>query len=159
MRRAALVPGWGQIYNRQYAKLPFLYVGMGVLVVSAFQANSEYGRYRRAFLYKAFQERVDSGSIETNPQAQFQADYDRIQAELGIDRSGPLETHRDILRRNRDLSILGIGALWALGVLDAYVSAHMSDFDVSEDLTIRVTPSFSGVGTIPQPGVRLTIRW
>jgi uncharacterized protein DUF5683 len=154
-----LVPGWGQIYNRQYVKLPFLYAGMGLLLVAGWQANSDYGRYRRAFQYKVFQEQLESGIIEVNPKAGFQAEYDAIAADLGPVSSRPLEGQRDILRRNRDLSILGFGAIWALGVLDAYVSAHLSDFDVGENLSIRIAPSVVAAGTVPRAGMQLSLQW
>ena len=60
-RRAAVAPGWGQLYNRQPIKLPFLYAGLGVFAYSAISANSDYLLYRRAYLYKSYQELVDSG--------------------------------------------------------------------------------------------------
>ncbi len=162
--RASVFPGWGQIYNRQYIKLPILYAGIGVLAASAIQANKDYVRYRNAFQYKAFQDIIDEG--EENPAAHFQPDYDEIAAVLGPIASPSLERHRDTLRRNRDLSILGIAAVWGLGVLDAYVSAHLSSFDVGEDLTLRVAPHFSpaalpgtGRGSAPDPGVSVTLVW
>lgn len=162
--RASVFPGWGQVYNRQYIKLPILYAGIGVLAVSAIQANKDYVLYRNAFQYKAFAEITAEG--EVNPKAEFQSYYDEIAAVLGPVSSSPLESHRDNLRRNRDLSILGIAAVWGLGVLDAYVSAHLSSFDVGEDLTLRVTPSFAPTGQAamaggagPEAGVSLTLSW
>jgi hypothetical protein len=162
--RASVFPGWGQAYNKQYLKIPLLYAGIGVLAASAIQANKDYVLYRNAFQYKAFEEILAEGDV--NPAAEFQADYDELAAVLGPVSSSPLENHRDTLRRNRDLSILGIAAVWGLGVLDAYVSAHLSSFDVGEDLTLRVAPSFapalpvgSGRVTAPNPGVSVTLSW
>lgn len=143
--RASLVPGWGQIYNREYLKLPLLYGAMGALAVAAVQSNKDYVLYRNAFQYKAFEERTTEG--EVNPAAEFQSDYETLAEEFGPIESGPLESPRDNFRRNRDLSIIGIAAVWGLGVLDAYVSAHLSSFDVGEDLTLQVSP-----GVRPLPG-------
>ncbi|MFT5142124.1 MAG: hypothetical protein ACI80V_001409 [Rhodothermales bacterium] len=173
LRRAMVIPGWGQIYNRQFLKLPILYAGMGVFLASAIQGNTDYLLYRRAFQYKAHQERVDAGLATENPALGFQAEYEQIVAEFGPISSNPLETRRDNFRRNRDLSILGIGAFWALGVLDAYVTAHLSDFDVGEDLTMRIEPHLAGVAALagtpsdsnlasrllPAPGVRVLLLW
>jgi Family of unknown function (DUF5683) len=173
LRRAAFVPGWGQIYNRQFLKLPILYAGMGFFLASAIQGNTDYLLYRRAFQYKAHQERVDAGLATENPALEFQAEYEQIVLEFGPISSSPLEARRDNFRRNRDLSYLGIGAFWALAVLDAYVTAHLSDFDVGEDLTMRIEPhllrvaALSGAPTdaaltsslVPTPGVRVLLRW
>jgi hypothetical protein len=163
--RASVFPGWGQVYNRHYLKVPILYAGIGALAVSAIQANKDYVLYRNAFQYKAFQAITDEG--EVNPAAQFQADYDELAAALGPIASPSLERHRDKLRRNRDLSILGIGVIWGLGVLDAYVSAHLSSFDVGEDLTLRVTPRLApgfaptsqGNVALTDPGLSLILSW
>ncbi|NNE70982.1 MAG: hypothetical protein HKN29_11555 [Rhodothermales bacterium] len=157
--RASLVPGWGQIYNREYLKLPLLYGAMGALAVTAIQANQDYVLYRNAFQYKAFDEITAEG--ETNPAAQYQSDYETLAAEFGPISSSPLEAQRDNFRRNRDLSIIGVAAIWGLGVLDAYVSAHLSSFDVGEDLTLKVDP---GVHPLPRAGgvgtsLTLTISW
>ena len=127
LRRAALVPGWGQVYNRQWLKVPVLYAGIGLFVASAISADSDYQLYRKAFQYKAWDERLGEG--ELNPAEGFKSQYDQLDASFPGIGAVALERRRDNFRRNRDLSFVGIGAFWALGMLDAYVSAHLSDFD------------------------------
>ena len=141
--RAAAIPGWGQIYNKQYVKLPFVYGALGGLVYSAITNHSDYKLYREAFQYKAFQEQVESELITENPRLSFKSSYDKIEAELGTISSRPLETQRNNLRRSRDFSFVGIGLVYSLAMLDAFVSAHLLDFDVGEDLSMQI---------IPQPG-------
>ncbi len=143
--RALAIPGWGQVYNRQYIKLPFLYGAIGGLLYLAIDINDEYLLYRRAFLYKSFQELVDSGRLEENPNAGLQPYYDELAGRFGAISSGPIRSRRDNLRRNRDLSIVGIGLVYGLSVLDAFISAHLLDFDVGEDLTLSVAPSMDGM--------------
>lgn len=143
--RSAAVPGWGQIYNKQYIKLPFVYGAIGGLVYSAVSANQDYQLYRRAFQYKAYQEQVDSGVIATNPKASFKSSYDQLAAEFGGISSRPLETQRNIFRRSRDLSFIGVGLVYGLAMLDAFVSAHLLDFDVGENLSFGVAPSPGGI--------------
>ncbi len=143
--RAAAVPGWGQVYNHQYYKLPVVYLGLGFLTVTTLNLHRDYILYREAFQYKAFQELVDSGAQETNPKAQFKSSYDRLAAKFGPISSSPIRSRRDNLRRNRDLTILGIGLVYSLQILDAFVSAHLADFDVGEDLSLRIMPSVGGV--------------
>lgn len=142
--RAAVVPGWGQIYNRQYVKLPFVYGAMGGLVAAIISLDNDYDLYNRAFQYKAFQELVDAGQLDENPRASFQSSYDRIASDVGPVSSRPLEIRRNNLRRGRDLSAIGLGLVYGLAMLDAYVSAHLLDFDVGENLGVAVTPGADG---------------
>lgn len=148
--RAAVIPGWGQFYNRQYIKLPFVYGAIGGLIVAGIRNNKDYQLYRKAFLYKAYEEQVESGIIETNPREDDRDSYEELAAEFGPISSFPLRLKRDNLRRNRDLSYLGAGIIYALSILDAFVSAHLLDFDVDENLSIRISP-------IPD-GIRLSAR-
>ncbi|GMQ82015.1 MAG: hypothetical protein BMS9Abin05_1454 [Rhodothermia bacterium] len=143
--RSALVPGWGQAYNGQYLKLPFVYGAIGGLLFAAIKIGEDYKLYRNAFLYKAFQEQVDSGLIEVNPYETNQSSYDELAAKFGQISSSPLRAQRDTLRRNRDFSYLGVGLVYALSVLDAYVSAHLLDFNVDENLAFRINPVPNGV--------------
>jgi len=143
--RAAVVPGWGQIYNRQYIKLPFVYGAMGGLIFAIVSLNDDYQLYRKAFQYKAFQELVESGTLETNPRESFLSSYNLLVEQFGPISSRPIRTRRDNLRRNRDLSIVGIGLVYGLSILDAFVSAHLMDFDVDENLSLRMTPAMPGI--------------
>lgn len=147
LHRALMVPGWGQIYNRQYVKLPFVYGALGAVATLAVLNHQDYTLYRDAYQYKAWQELVDSGQQAENPKADLLPAYNEIVSEFGAVSSRPLETQRNNFRRSRDLSLIGIGLVYGLAVLDAYVSAHLIDFDDGADLSLRVTPVPSGVRT------------
>lgn len=144
--RSAAVPGWGQVYNRQHIKVPFVYAALGALVISTVRNQRDYTLYRDAFQYKAFQELVDSGQLESNPNTDMLPAYNTLVAEFGPISSRPIESQRNNFRRNRDLSAIGIGFIYGLAMLDAYVSAHLLDFDVEEDLSIRLHVSPVGTG-------------
>ena len=144
--RSAAIPGWGQVYNHQRIKLPFIYVALGALGYQAWSAHNDYTLYREAFQYKAWQELVDSGQQASNPKAGYQSSYDELAAEFGAISSRPLRTQRNNFRRSRDLSLIGVGLVYGLAMLDAYVSAHLLDFDVGEDLNFRVSPGPEGLG-------------
>jgi len=145
LRRSAILPGWGQITNKQYKKLPFVYAAIGGLAYLAYRNNEDYQLYREAFQYKAWEEQVEAGLVESNPRSSFQGSYEQIVAEFGEVSSRPLETQRNNLRRSRDLSLIGVGLVYGLAMLDAYVSAHLLDFDVGEDLSFRAAPSSGGL--------------
>lgn len=150
--RAAAVPGWGQYYNRQYYKIPVVYAGLGGLTTFAVLNNLEYLRFRHAYLYRAWQDKVDAGDVEANPYAHYASEYDDLAERYPSVTAGPLRSQRDIFRRNRDLLYIGVGLFYMLSILDAYVSAHLLDFDVSEDLSL-------GLHTAPAPGLRATLRF
>lgn len=145
--RAAALPGWGQVYNRQYYKLPFVYGGLAGGGYAIYEMNRRYLLYRHANLYQIGKNRKEDEDAK-NPYGHFQDDYDEVVAQLGGAQAGSvsgrqLRTLRDKYRRWRDLSILGTGLFYALTVLDAYVSAHLLTFDVG-DVALRVRPTGGG---------------
>ena len=143
--RAAAAPGWGQLYNRQYYKLPFVYAGLAGGGYAIYEMNRRYLLFRHANLYKVGQSRAEEG--EENPYQNFEGEYNRVVERLGGAQqvgevSGrQLRTLRDKYRRWRDLSIVGTGLFYALTILDAYVSAHLLTFDVGGDLALDVRPT------------------
>ena len=79
--------------------------------------------------------------------------------------------YRDVFRRYRDYSILAIAVSYLLQVIDANVFAYMQDFEVSDDISLRVEPAFdpgsyalSGTGTpgfsgAPSVGMSIGLRF
>lgn len=138
--RALALPGWGQFYNRQYYKMPFVYAGLAGLTAAVIVSNDRYLLYRRAALYK------QNEGTTPNPYTEFEDEYRRLESQIGGEiRANVLRQQRDKFRRYRDLSVVGVGLFYALSVLDAYVSAHLLTFDVDENLSMRVTPAARGV--------------
>jgi len=137
--RSVAVPGWGQVYNRQYYKLPFVYAGFAALGFRAYQAHQEYLLFKRAHLFGRGPALAEEG--EPNPYQQYEAQFNEVVDRIGGDRLGAMRDLRDQYRRRRSLSILGSGLFYALTILDAYVSAHLLTFDVGDELTLRVRPS------------------
>lgn len=137
--RALAVPGWGQYYNRQYLKIPFVYGGLAGGTFAVYEMNRRYDLYRHAHLFEIGRQRTqDTG--EENPYQHYEDASNRVQNRLGELRPKQLRELRDKYRRWRDLSIVGTGLFYALTVLDAYVSAHLLTFNVGEDLNLSVRP-------------------
>lgn len=148
VRRALVLPGWGQVYVGQPAKTPFV---AGALVGAAGVAvyfNSRYRLYRRAALFIGCQEVPDRTGDECVGAEAFEADWQETGALTG----SQTRDLRDGLRRNRDLALLGTAAVYVLQVLDAYVAAHLIGFDVGEDLSLHVVPTSEG------PAALLVVR-
>jgi len=132
---ALVFPGAGQIYNRKYWKLPIIYGGfMGCLYAMSWN-NQMYKDYSQAYID------ISDGNPATASYKQFQ--------HLGvvIDESNPgrykdlFKSRRDKYRRWRDLSFFVMIGVYALSVIDAYVDAELSKFDISDDLTLRLEPA------------------
>lgn len=147
--RGLTIPGGGQIHNRQFWKLPFVYAGLGTMTWFSIKANRNHKLYTRAFQYKDWQDLIDAGSVDVHPFPEFEDQYNEV---LVIEMctgdceapASRLKQIRDNFRRNRDLSRFGIGLVYGLSIIDAFVSAHLLDFDVSEDLTVQLLPHPNG---------------
>jgi hypothetical protein len=156
--RTAAVPGWGQYYNRQYYKIPFVYAGLAGLGVRIVRTSQRYRLYRRAALFRN----------ESDPREEYEPEYREAALELTGRQNAEVSASqlrqiRDRFRRQRDLAILGTGLFYALTLLDAYVSAHLLTFDVDDDLAVRVHPTGSfatqaGAGT-DGIGMRIQVRF
>ena len=134
-RKAALLsaglPGLGQIYNRKYWKVPFVYAG---LLTSAYYINDNYKQYKT---YKeAYLIRIDS---DPNTTDNFLGEYS----------NGDLIILKDFYRRNREISIFCLVGTYILNIVDASVDAHLFYYDISEDISLNITPTstkeFSGI--------------
>lgn len=137
----SFIPGWGQIYNQQYYKLPVVYGGLGGLLYGVLHTNGQVTLYRQAHLYAAW---YDPETM-TSRYDQFQSAYQDALRQEGVSAntdpsrlSNQLKRKRENIKRNRNLFIIGLGLFYGLTVLDAYVSAHLLNFDVSEELSVRM---------------------
>jgi hypothetical protein len=141
---SAVVPGLGQAYNRKYWKIPIVYAGFGLITYFVISNTGEYKKYREAYQY------VSSGDT-TYIDNDYAFKYDEQQ----------LLDAKNYYRRNMELSYI-IGGLWyILNIIDASVDAHFFDYDISEDLTIRVDPVMHVRRQDPRPltGVKLTLKF
>lgn len=140
--RSLAVPGWGQLYNGEAYKAPFalgLVVGAGATGVAQ---QRQYLLYSRAAFYSVCvgtPERESCEGFESRREAWTEAGGDRVP-------TSQYQQRRDSARGARDLAFAAVVGVYALQVLDAYVAAQLSDFDVSEDVTLSVAPRLGGAG-------------
>lgn len=128
-----IFPGGGQIYNRKYWKLPIFYGGFLGCIYALNWNNQMYRDYQQAYLdimdsdpnTKSYEAMLPIGYDITGKEEQFKSIFKR---------------KKDYYRKYRDLSIFAMIAVWALSVIDAYVDAELSTFDISTDLTLQVAP-------------------
>ena len=141
--KSMIIPGWGQIENRQIWKVPIIYgmfVGVGVY---AGYLNDQYQDYRAAY--------YNSNQGEDND-FRFGPTPERLQNV----NSSQLQSVRDSFRNQRDFMFVVMGLAYGLNILDAYVYAHMRSFDVSDDLSARtvIGPAIIADGS---PGLSLKV--
>ena len=142
--RSAIIPGWGQIYNKKYWKLPIVY---GALAIPVYTFNYNLEWYRKtqdAYRIKAY-----------NDTATVPLPEDSIDPRLQPLSSSSLQQYRNEFRQNVDFSVLAFLVIWGLQVADAAVDAHLRSFNVSDDLSMRIRPVFSPGGQI---GVSLVFQ-
>lgn len=139
---SAILPGAGQVYNRKYWKVGVIAAGAGALV---------YGlnfNQRNFSLYKAelIKRQQNLGGLDANLDLYTDANLNELQ---------------DFYRRNRDLTVVGLVLLYALNIIDATVDGHLYDFNVSNDLSMRIKPTvvYSVYSVLPVPAIGLQFRF
>jgi hypothetical protein len=132
---SAIFPGLGQIYNRQYWKLPILYGGFVGFTYAITWNNGYYRDY-----LGGYQDIMDSNpeTIRWHDMLPYGMDPATVDQSWFTD---VLKQRKDYYRYYRDLSVIGTVALYLLAIVDAYVDAQLFDFDMSPDLSMRVEPA------------------
>ena len=151
-------PGGGQIYNHKYWKLPMIYGGFLGCVYALTWNNQMLHDYSQAYL----------DIMDSDPNTKS---YEKM-LPIGYDISGREERFKNIFkhkknffRRNRDLSIFAFAGVYLLAVIDAYVDAELSTFDISTDLSLHVEPTFiqtspsKAFGRESAAGVKFTLSY
>jgi hypothetical protein len=145
-KRSAILPGWGQAYNREYWKIPLVYGLLAIPTASFFYNNSYYKKTKFAYEAKVKAAAGDS------------SDYASIDPELINLSVGSLQNYRNSFRRDRDYSILWFILAWGLQVVDATVFAHLKQFNVSKDLSMQIHPQLNPTTRTPALTLAFQLR-
>ncbi len=122
---SAVLPGLGQIYNREYWKVPIVYAGFGAFVYAIIRNDNLYQEAKDAYIVLS----------DDNPE-------NDLLAYNGVYTLQQVEFIKNTVKNWRDLSIILTGAFYVVQIIDATVDAYMLDFDINEDLSMRLGPSF-----------------
>lgn len=131
---ALVIPGAGQIYNRKYWKLPIVYGGFLGCVYALTWNNQMLSDYSQAYL-----DIMDSDPNTKSYEKMLPPNYSIEGKEERF--KGIFKSKKDTFRRFRDLSIFAFGGVYLLSVIDAYVDAELSTFDISRDLSVQLLPT------------------
>ncbi len=142
---ALVLPGGGQIYNRKYWKLPIIYGGIVGCIYAMSWNNMMYKDYSQAYL----------DIMDSDPNTQSYNQFLHLGKQItpaNEERYKQIfKSRKDKYRRWRDLSFFCLLGVYAISIIDAYVDAELSQFDISPDLSLKVQPTV--VGATPQNGL------
>ncbi len=147
MYKSMIIPGWGQIVNKQIWKVPIVYGMIGGIAWYSIYTNSQYHDYRAAY-YNLNPELPDD--LRFGPTPSY------IPEDANLEE---VRTNRNKFRNRRDLLYVCIALAYGLQIVDAYVFAHMRSFDVSEDLSLRtrIEPGIRDYAAFTAPGVTFSV--
>ena len=118
---SAILPGLGQAYNKRYWKIPIVYGAMGAGVYFIIDNNKKYNQYRNEYKKRL----ANGGTIDTSDPT-----YGNLTTESVI-------RGQKFYQKNRDLSVLITAGLYILNIVDANVDAHLLQFNVNDDLSLK----------------------
>lgn len=124
---SAVLPGAGQIYNGKnwWWKVPVIYAAGGIFAYSVIFYNDNYNDFREAYKYRT----LTGATVNGNER------FDKFQTPT-------LKVIRDSYRQARDEAFLGLIIVYTLQIMDASVEAHLLEFDINDDLSLKVQPAY-----------------
>lgn len=156
---SAVLPGLGQAYNRKYWKIPIVYAALGSIVYGISFNTKYYNKYKTAYRDIIIKDPANTSYMEF-------ANRINISKEEALSESWFTEAllnQKKYYKRNRDLCYFGFIAVYVLNMIDASVDAHFFNYDISNDLSIQVTPQVNpnvryDTGS-PQLGMQVSIKF
>lgn len=132
---SALFPGLGQVYNRRYWKIPIVIGGYLGLGYATSWNNGMLNDYTKA--YRDIMDNDPSTNSYMNffPPTTQESDLDRTWL------TNILQSRKNFYRRNRDLCIIAMVGVYLIAMVDAYVDASLSHFDITPDLSMELCPA------------------
>lgn len=127
-KRSALIPGWGQAYNKQYWKIPIVYALLAIPASTYVYNNDMYAKTKFAYEARFKELKGDDSDV---------ALIDPTLKNLSL---GSLQSYRNIFRKDKDYSIMWFILAWGVNIVDATVSGHLKEFDINNNLSLRLEP-------------------
>jgi len=147
---SAILPGLGQIYNKTYWKVPIVYGAIGTGMYFYINNTNYYNKYRDAYKRRLagfyddeFYDINGDGVIPGTPDVSDDA----------------LRDAQEYYQQNRDLSLLITIGLYALNIIDANVTAHLKQFNVSDKLALKPYYEYNQIDYTPNYGMRLSLSF
>ena len=137
---SAIIPGYGQYYNKKYWKIPIVYASIGTAFYIGKWNQNKYLIYKDAFQYRTDQ---DETTID---------EFENIYSESN------LVTIKNYHRKNRDLAYIICAGFYILNIIDASVDAHLFNFSINEDVSLNIESSIMYSNLNFNPALSLTLN-
>ena len=143
---SAVIPGLGQAYNKQCWKIPIIYGGAIAFAHVINYNNRLYSQFRAAQLAE-----LSQNDPSTNPFEPYAP---------GTYSSTNITRNAERYRRNRDYMIILASAFYLVNIVEAHIAAHLKEFDINEELSIQIRPSFDATPLFSRTtGLAVTLRF
>lgn len=126
--RSAVLPGWGQAYNKKYWKIPVIYGVLGTTAAVFFYNLNTYKILKEAVILRSDTDRLNDSLVDPR--------FINFSTES-------IRSNRNSFRQNIDYSVLFFLIFWGINVVDATVDAHLKSFDVSDNISFRIKPGYN----------------
>ena len=127
---SAVIPGLGQVYNRKYWKIPIIYLAIGISVERLITFQNMFSQYRRAYI-----DYNDNDPYTNYHEVLLPGFTPARQSQI-------INTGKDKLRTWRDWAIVAVVASYAVNIIDANVDAHLMDFNIDDNISLKIRPIF-----------------
>lgn len=138
---SAILPGAGQVYNRSYWKLIPIYAGLGAGFYFFESQRRGYRDFKDAYIARY----VDNTKTDPFPGQTLSESY--------------LNTEIEAHRKRLELSVIVMAGVYVIQIVEAAVDAHLSTFDVSEDLSLHLSPRVQQFGGQTYTTAHLTLKF
>jgi len=154
--RSIIIPGWGQLYNHRWWKVPLIYGG---LVTLAYLEHWNNGYYQQFLALSQFREHGTQPAT-TNKYYTLYQEYAAVPDQSLYDAT-------DAYRRDRDLCIIGFVGFWFINAIDAYIDAKfINAYAIDNNLSMSIKPSLLNQPAYAQnsvgsyiPGIKITFAF
>lgn len=158
--RSAILPGWGQVYNKKLWKIPIVYAALGGTAYYFFDNLKWYNRLKYAYpIAYAIQQAKNPGDTIGSPA--YNKIYERLKGPF-FENTGvypeALRSARDQYRKDVDYAALYFMIAWVLNIIDATVDAHLNHFDISPNLSFNIVPGYSEMARTSGVSVVLKLK-
>jgi len=131
-KRSGIIPGWGQLYNHRWWKVPIVYTGLGLLGSAIIYNQKYYKQYLRVYNLKRNAARPDDSDSQ---------EIKTLYANVANVNNTAIENAVNGYQRNMQLSILGVVGAWGIQMIDAYIDAKfIHSYTMDRDLSFKVSP-------------------
>jgi Family of unknown function (DUF5683) len=143
-KRSAMVPGWGQIYIKQGWFVPVIYGGFATTGYFIARWQKNYKVFRTAyFAISAENDKITAEAKKAGTIPKLLDKYPvKYKGEITEFSIANLKSGTNFYRRNRDFTMLLVPVVWAINILEVNVAAHLKSFDMTDDISMKIEPSF-----------------